>query len=334
MELIGNDRVRTQLRALADADRLHHCLLFEGPEGVGKAASALWLAATVNCDAEPAQRPCGRCWSCRQIPKHQHPDVICLGLDPKKATPIISVEQARDLMQQLTLRPFHARKRFVIIDPMDAMTPAAANAMLKTFEEPPAATGFVLVSSASASLLPTVRSRSQRIRFAPVPVDMLAQWLESRGVEGAAEVARLAEGCPGRALGLSVSDAGAWRESRDQLEDTLDLPADQRFKFAEKLARGDRQAWTARMNDMLTAVSAVLRDALAAEAGGAPIYNTDRPELVGQWAARLGPAGIARLAGEVGAARDNLDHNVNGRLMVDGFLAHLVGALRAPGGRR
>ena len=141
-------------------------------------------------------------------------------------------------------------------------------------------------------------------------------------------------GSPGRALGLSVSGAGAWRESRDQLEDTLALPADQRFKFAEKLARGDRQAWTARMNDMLTAVSAVLRDALAAEAGGAPIYNTDRPELVGQWAARLGPAGIARLAGEVGAARDNLDHNVNGRLMVDGFLAHLVGALRAPGGRR
>ena len=241
MDLIGNERVRLRLRELAEEARLHHCLLFEGPDGVGKASTALWLATVVNCEAEPAARPCGGCWSCRQIPKGQHPDVIRLGLDPKKATPIISVDQAREVLQQLTLRPFHARLRFVIIDPMDAMTPAAANAMLKTFEEPPEATGFVLVSSAAASLLPTVRSRSQRIRFAPVATEQLSDWLADRGVEQPGEVARLAEGCPGRALGLSVSDSGAWRVSRDELIETLSLSADQRFKYSEKLARGDRQ---------------------------------------------------------------------------------------------
>jgi DNA polymerase-3 subunit delta' len=330
MELIGNSSVRTRLRELADGGRLHHCLLFEGPQGIGKASSALWLAMTVNCEADEPARPCGSCWSCRQIPKGQHPDVIQLGLDLKKATPIISVSQAREVLQQLMLRPFHARHRFVIIDPMDAMTPAAANAMLKTFEEPPGATGFILVSSSAASLLPTVRSRSQRIRFAPVSTDELTAWLEAKGVEDPAEVARLAEGCPGRALGLSVSDAAAWRASRDALMDALSLSVDERFKFSEKMARGDRAAWTSRLEDTLTAVSAVLRDALAAECGGPPIYNTDRPQLVQRWGERLGPEGIAQLAGVVGGTRDNLAHNVNGRLLMDSFMAHLVRALSPP----
>jgi DNA polymerase-3 subunit delta' len=334
MELIGNERVRARLRDLADSERLHHCLLFEGPEGVGKAASALWLAAVVNCEAEAASRPCGGCWSCRQIPKGQHPDVICVGLDPKKATPIISVEQAREVLKELMLRPFHARQRFVIIDPMDAMTPAAANAMLKTLEEPPADTGFILVSAAAASLLPTVRSRSQRVRFAPVGTAVLAAWLVSRGVADAEEVARLAEGCPGRALGLSVSDAVAWRTSRDALLEALEQPLDQRFKFSEQLTRGDRAAWVRRVEDTLTAVSTLLRDALAAEAGASPFYNTDRPELVAAWGARLGPTGIARLAGAVGAARENLAHNVNGRLLTDGLMAHLSAAMVPTGAQR
>ena len=328
MDLIGNQRVRERLRSLAEADRLHHCLLLEGPEGIGKAASALWLAQVVNCEAEQPARPCGSCWSCRQIPKGQHPDIITVGLDPKKATPIISVDQAREVLQQLTLRPFHARRRFVIIDPMDAMTPAAANAMLKTFEEPPEATGFVLVSSAGASLLPTVRSRAQRVRFAPVPQVELVSWLTERGVEDASDVARLAEGCPGRALGLSVSVAGAWRASRDQLIEALERPVEQRFKYGEKLARGDRSTWVGRVEETLTAVATLLRDALAIECGGAPIYNTDRPEIVEAWCTRLGPDGIARVAGAVGAARDNLDHNVNGRLLTDGFIAHLSKALQ------
>jgi len=333
MDLIGNRHVRETLSGLADADRLHHCLLFEGPQGVGKASTARWLAMVANCEAEVAGRPCMRCWSCRQIPKGQHPDVIELGLDPKKTAAIISVDQARGLSQQLRLRPFQARRRFVIIDPMDAMTPAAANAMLKTFEEPPDETGFVLITSAAASILPTVRSRSQRIRFAPVSVSELSEWLADRGVENAEEVARLAEGCPGRALGLRVSETGAWRESRDALIEALDGPMEQRLKFGETLTRGDRVKWQGNMENTLTAISAVLRDALSVGEGGMPFYNTDRPKLVDGWGQKLGCEGIAVLAGVVGAAWDNLEHNVNGRLLADGLISHLSKALTAGRGK-
>ncbi len=331
---IGNTDTRSRLRALAQADHLHPCLLFEGPDGLGKAATALWLAAVVNCEQAPVDEPCGSCWSCRQIPKGQHPDVICIGPDTKKHTRIISVGQARDVLSQLVLRPFHARRRFVIIDPADAMTPPAANALLKTFEEPPEATGFMLVTSAVGSLLPTVRSRSQRIRFAPVCIDSLRDWLGARGVEQPEEVARLAEGCPGRALGLSVSDAGAWRESRDALILALDADVGSRFTYAEKLARGDRSTWTQRVELVLEAVACLLRDALAALRDGELRYNTDRPELVRGWAEQLGHDGIAGVASAVGLARVNLEHNVNGRLLADGLIAQLNRSLSTKGGRR
>ena len=110
------------------------------------------------------------------------PDVIRVGVDPKKTAAIISVGQARELHKQLMVKPFHARRRFVIFDPADAMTPEAANALLKTFEDPPSQTHFVLITGAPASLLMTVRSRSQRIRFAPVKEDVLVAWLTQRGV--------------------------------------------------------------------------------------------------------------------------------------------------------
>jgi DNA polymerase-3 subunit delta' len=325
---IGHADTRERLRTLAQTDRLHHCLLFEGPAGVGKAATALWLAAVVNCEQAPVDEPCGRCWSCRQIPKGHHPDVIIVRPDPKKHTRIISVEQARSVLSQLILRPFHARLRFVIIDPADAMMPPAANALLKTFEEPPNATGFILVTGAVGSLLPTVRSRSQRVRFAPVPVDDLERWLAARGVNQPADVARLSEGCPGRALGLSVSDVGAWRQSRDALVSALDATAAERFTFSEKLARGDRSTWTQQVESTLEAVACLLRDALARLTDGEVRYNTDRPAIVDEWAQRLGRDGIAVVAAAVGDARVNLAHNVNGRLLADGLVAQIDQALQ------
>jgi DNA polymerase-3 subunit delta' len=330
LDFIGNGDTRARLRQLAQSERLHHCLLFEGPDGVGKAATAIWLAMVVNCEAAPVDEPCGKCWSCRQIPRGQHPDVLLVGCDPKKATRIISVAQAREVLAQLVLRPFHARQRFVIIDPADAMMPPAANALLKTFEEPPDATGFILVTSAVGSFLPTVRSRCQRVRFAPVPVLDLARWLEQRGTADAFEVANLSDGCPGRALGLSVAEAGAWRASRDALLTALDSPMAERFTFAEKLVRGDRSAWAKRVELTLEAVACLLRDGLASLDGGEICYNTDRPDIVAVWSERLGHDGLMRVATAVGNARVNLEHNVNGRLLTDVFVAKLSQSLAQP----
>ena len=321
---IGNTNIRDRLRSLVEADRLHPCLLFEGPPGLGKATTAIWLATVANCDADmPSQRPCGGCWSCRQIPKGNHPDVLTVGLDTSKTASIISVAQARAVISQLTVKPFHARKRFVIIDPADAMTPEAANALLKTFEDPPELTHFILVTGAPASLLLTVRSRSQRIRFAPVATGELSAWLEERGMEQAELVAAAAEGCPGRALGLDLTGSMGWRNARDAFLEALQGDTAARLKFAENLCRGERSKWLTSVEETLDAIATLLRDGLAVRSGGKAFYNEDRPEVVEVWARALEPASVAGLADALSDARERLDRFVSGRLVMDALLARL-----------
>ena len=318
---LGNERLLTRLQALTQDDRLHPCLLFEGPVGVGKATAAVWLACLANCEVEGA--PCGACWSCRQIPNGQHPDVISVTVDPKKTAPIISVAQARSLQQQLMVKPFHARKRFVIIDPADAMTAEAANALLKTFEDPPSQTHFILVTGAPASLLLTVRSRSQRVRFAPVDTATMVSWLQQRGIEQPERVARAAEGCPGRALSLDTSGIDAWRASRDDLVEALSGGVASRLKYAETLARGDRAKWAPRVNEAVDALSMMLSDTLSVLDGGAIRYNDDRRDVIEAWTQMLGRSGVSRSVVAVDEARERLERFVNGRLVMDALIANV-----------
>jgi len=332
VRFIGNEKTRSRLHKLVEIDRLHGCMLFEGPRSVGKGTTALWLASMVNCEAENTTlRPCGGCWSCRQIPKGQHPDVLQIGLDPSKTAPIISVGQARAVISQLMVKPFHARRRFVIIDPADAMTAEAANALLKTFEDPPSQTHFVLVTSAPASLLLTVRSRSQRVRFAPAQQADIQAWLEEQHVDQPSEVARLAEGCPGRALTMDLSGVEDWRHARDAFIEAVNGDVAARFKYAESLTKGDRTKWAPKVNKSLDAMSCVLRDALAVSQNGTIVYNDDRPELVADWAGRLGPTGVAFMADVVADAHERLGRFVSGRLVLDAVLTQLGHALERGG---
>jgi len=259
--------------------------------------------------------------------------VLTVGLDASKTASIISVAQARSVISQLTVKPFHARKRFVIIDPADAMTPEAANALLKTFEDPPELTHFILITGAPAALLLTVRSRSQRIRFAPVATDELRTWLEGRGIEQPDLVAAAAEGCPGRALSLDLTGSLGWRNSRDNLLDALQGDTAARLKFAETLCRGERSKWAASVEDTLDALATLLRDGLSVRSGGKVFYNKDIPDVVEVWARALEPASVAGLADALSEARDRLDRFVSGRLVMDALLARLASVLHHGGGR-
>jgi len=320
--LPGNREVRQRLARLADRGRLHPCLLFEGPGGVGKREAARWLAARVNCMAEgDTPRPCGACWSCRRVLDGNHPDVIEVGLDPERKAPIISVRQARALTGSLTLRPYHAARRFVIIDPADAMNASAANALLKTFEEPPDDTGFVLITSQPTALLATVRSRSQRVRFGPVPEAEIEAWLIERGAADAPRLARRSEGCPRLALELGDGEAQARQDARDALVTALTLPISDMFAFSQKLTRGDRDAWTERAHRTLDALDELNRDALVVLAGGGGrLYNADRPDLVERWAEALDLEGARLVAAAAQEARADLARYVNPRLLMDNLM--------------
>jgi len=154
------------LHAALAAGRLHHAYLFEGPPGAGKAATARALARLVECDARTG---CGQCGPCQKVDAGTHPDVLWFDMTPKGLT-----ERVRELLTTLGFRPHEGRARVVIFDPAHGLAPVperaeAANVLLKTLEEPPADTHFILVTAEPKRLPVTVLSRCQRIRFPPPP---------------------------------------------------------------------------------------------------------------------------------------------------------------------
>jgi DNA polymerase-3 subunit delta' len=159
--VLGHEKpVQVLLSAVAD-DRLAGTLIFAGTSGIGKKRVALGLAQALVC--ERARTACGVCGSCLRIEKQQSESLMVV--EPSGAG--IKIEQARDILQFINLQKL-ARARVIIIDQAQVLGPQAGNALLKALEEPPEGTHFILITSNIASLLPTIRSRAQAIRFQPL----------------------------------------------------------------------------------------------------------------------------------------------------------------------
>jgi DNA polymerase-3 subunit delta' len=176
--------------------RFPHALLLSGPRGVGKERFAQRLAAALVCDSEAvAARPCGECRSCRLSQAGTHPDIHWLA--PEEEGKAIRIDAVRDLIGRSTLTTQSRGMRVFVIAPAEAMNRAAANALLKTLEEPVASSCLLLVSSATHLLPATILSRCQKLLFPPVAPAAAADWLRSRAdPEGADAALALAGGAP------------------------------------------------------------------------------------------------------------------------------------------
>jgi DNA polymerase III subunit delta' len=201
--VLGQEGALGILRRALASGRVAQAFLFEGAPGVGKMTAARALAQTLECEKETG---CGECGQCRKVAEGLHPDVIVVEPDGQ----FIKIAQVRQVTARAAYRPHEGRARVVIFDGADAMNLEAANALLKTLEEPPAQTHFVLVSSAPERLPVTVRSRCQRVRFAPLPTEVVAGWLErERGMAQAEAhaIAALSSGSLARAAELASGEA-------------------------------------------------------------------------------------------------------------------------------
>jgi DNA polymerase-3 subunit delta' len=162
--LNGQDRVVNLLRRAIERARVPHAYLFSGPAGAPLVDTALALAAALNCQTAKGDA-CGECDACAKIIGGIHPDVVTLVREG--AANIVPIESVRNqVIGRIGLPPHEADVRVFIVEEATAMAPPAANALLKTLEEPPARTLFVLCTTAPEQLLPTIRSRCQRVRFA------------------------------------------------------------------------------------------------------------------------------------------------------------------------
>ncbi len=335
--IVGHEETQRRLWASAARGGLHHALLFEGPQGVGKRAVALRLAMAVNCTGAaladgPDACPCDRCPTCRGIAAATHPDVVVLEPAEDSASRTIPVDAVREVIRRVGYHRYGARMRMVIVDPAEALQPAAANALLKTLEEPPDGTGFVLLAGSATALLPTIVSRCQRVRFGPVPEPALVAWLTARGIDDAEGVARAAEGAPGRALALADGGLAERRGLRDRLLDALAGDLGAILKLSQELAEGKKGGRVALALDTL---EELVRDAAVAGAGSSlPRIHPERADVTDAWARATWPTGLTGLADAVTRCRDGLAVNVNARLALDALLATFateLGAARKAG---
>src|SRR5438093_11186030 len=205
-DVIGHRKLVALLSRSIERDSIPPSLIFAGPAGVGKRLVALASAQALNC-LDPLRRnprtpdeieydACGVCAACTRIERGFHPDVLVI--EPGDSGSI-KVDPIRDAIERTGYRPFEGRRRVVIIDEADALGPQAQNALLKTLEEPPSASVFILVSARADSLLPTVQSRCPRLRFHQLgPEDVAAALIRQGKSEPEAHAtAALADGSIG-----------------------------------------------------------------------------------------------------------------------------------------
>lgn len=208
-----------------------HSLLLHGAAGVGTLPFGLVLAQAWLCEADGAPRPCGRCGSCRLVQGRLHPDLFALqpeavrrasgwlipgdkpeADDKKKPSRQIRIDDVRGAIDWVQKTSARGRGKVLLIHPAETMNFQAASALLKTLEEPPPGTRIALGVSDPALLLPTVRSRCQRVALPAPPPAVAVPWLEAQGLEGADVLLAAASGRPLEALALAEAgvDAAAW----------------------------------------------------------------------------------------------------------------------------
>ena len=281
---------------LAAGARFPQALLIEGPAGIGKLALAMRVARARLCESPHGDgAACGTCASCGYVAAGQHPDLRVVEPvafdDEGNATPqdVIRIEAVRDLTEWSQVTSHRGGAKLAVIAPAEAMHYAAANALLKTLEEPPAGTSLLLVSHQPGRLPATIRSRCVR-RVVPLPpADLAGAWLAAQGVADAEIVLAQAGGAPFRARHLA--DPARQAERAEWLRM---LAAPERFDPIALAARVDlagKDERRGRLGDALDGLIAWTADLARVAAGGAPTRNPDfAPALT-----RLGPR-VARLS--------------------------------------
>ena len=215
--IYGHHQQITMLQKAMARKRVGHSYIFSGINGIGKKVVALAFACALNCDEpDAAGDACGKCASCLKISRGSHPDIHLLASD----TQFIRIDAIRHIQQQMTFRPLEGKKRVFIIDDADKMNEQAANALLKTLEEPSAGNIIILVSSRPNWMPLTILSRCRQVRFHPLPAETVARWLVEQGKTDPARahlLASLSCGSISQALELDAEEMTAFRADLGRL---------------------------------------------------------------------------------------------------------------------
>lgn len=353
-DIIGQDIAITVLKKAMGTDRVSHAYLFSGPEGVGKATTALVFAAALNCTGEDRSdlEPCGKCPSCILMAAGNHPDVTVISPDGTQT----KIDQMRELRRQSQFAPTRGKWKVNIIERAESLNEDSASAILKTLEEPQPYVVNILITRNPGVILPTIRSRCQLIRFFPAPVEELVPKLMERLVvteDQARLVAAYSEGRTGKAISL-INDSSfkSIREEMISIADRLSdgdqasfLRLSERFRNITSVTgkkqsdedeeeADDSSSPTAPKAKTRVAVGRALetavlwyRDLLSVRLRGedAPLINADRREQVIEQAYRYAePSQLVSALETLNWARRAIERNGNIQLISDVTMLRLA----------
>lgn len=319
-DLYGHEQPVGILRTMIGRGRIPHALLFHGMEGIGKRTSALAFAQTLNC-LQCGPDACGTCSSCRKIAHLSHPDFSILQAEGQ----FIRIHEIRELQAQMQFRPYEGRWRVFLIREAERMNLAAANALLKTLEEPSAHHVLILLTAHPDRLPRTVLSRCQKLRFHPLPRETVRRFLmERHNVDE--PTARLLASCSGgsiaRALNLREGDFLDMRRSllERMASDDMQDPW-QRLSFLGQIGQ-DRRS----LGDKLAVMRSCWRDALVVRETGAAdlIVHRDCEAEIRSLADRRSSEEIVHNLRVIDRAIAALEQNANKQLTLEVMMFRLA----------
>lgn len=342
----GHDELVERFRRAVGRGRIGGTYLFLGPPGVGKKMFALKLAQTLLCERQPPEAfdPCELCPSCLQVIARSHPDVLLVSKPPDRS--FIPLEtligergqrnaEGAGLIGHLALKPYSGRRRVGIIDDADYFNPEGANALLKTLEEPPAQALLILIGTSASKQLPTIRSRSQIVRFRPLPVDILTELIIEEGLaqtpDDALRLAQLSDGSLERARELADPELWPfWAKWRSEVsQGSFDPVAwSQEFRSFVDSAGKEAAVRRRRLYQLLSFTANFLREGLSLLVGGyvADSSSGEARELVQFLNARLGDDAEEALRDCVEMCVqtcEEIERNANLTILVDDWITTL-----------
>ena len=324
-EIAGHRHLLELIGRATSRGTLPPSLIFAGPAGVGKRMAAVALAQLMNClalDKTGGADACGACSSCKRIARGVHADVLMV--EPGE-TGSIRIDQVRDAIERSAYRPFEGRRRVVIVDEADSLNAEAQNALLKTLEEPPSASTFVLVTSRPDMLLPTVLSRCQRLRFGRLSPGEVATILirdHEYTERDAHAAASLSDGSLGRALEGGTDDFVDARDAAASLLESVASSPDPRRRLnGAKAITGSSRGGSDReeLARRLYALSSIVRDlgALLSRADERSLANADLRPLLERLQRSFDRERILRAFSAVDRALAALDRNASPKIVAD-----------------